>query len=151
MCAAIPSYTCAKLYSAPRSDSSQAAAVDPFDPALLESTLAHTLSAYPHWAGRIRFTGPNDGGRPYQRRSGRVWVDFGSPADDPGVALSFADCNERLESLVPSLDEGKPCDSGVLERAGVYPPFPSVVMLRPTVVPGPVSYTHLTLPTIYSV
>ncbi|BGP48242.1 hypothetical protein JCM10450v2_004114 [Rhodotorula kratochvilovae] len=130
VCSAFFSFAAAKLYPA-RADKP-----DAFDPALLERTLAHVLSAYPHWSGVLRLSKSDDGGRAYQRRFGRVWVDFGS-STEPGVLLSFAERDELLASLIPPTAEGEPHDAAVLEHAGIYPDLASVVALRPEVTSAP--------------
>ncbi|GAA5845474.1 hypothetical protein JCM9279_003047 [Rhodotorula babjevae] len=130
VCSAFFSFAAAKLYPAVPDQP------DPFEPALVEASLAHVLSAYPHWAGRLRLAKQDDEARPYQKRFGRVWVECGS-SSDPGVLLSFAERDAPLAPLVPPLIEGETVDASSLERAGVYPELSSVVALRPNATEAP--------------
>ncbi|GAA5896038.1 hypothetical protein JCM8208_007513 [Rhodotorula glutinis] len=130
VCSAFFSFAAVKLYPA------VADQPDPFEPALVEASLAHVLSAYPHWAGRLRLAKPGDEGRPYQERFGRIWVEYGS-SSDPGVLLSFAERDAPLAPLVPPSVEGETVDASSLERAGVYPDLSSVVALRPSPTDAP--------------
>ena len=129
-CSAFFSFAAAKLYPAVPDRP------DPFTPALVEASLAHVLSAYPHWAGRLRLAKSSDQGRPYQTRFGRIWADWGS-SSDPGVVLSFAKSDTPLAPLVPPLVEGEIVDGSALERAGVNPDLSSVVALRPSPTEAP--------------
>ncbi|GAA5935405.1 hypothetical protein JCM3775_006264 [Rhodotorula graminis] len=129
VCSAFFSFAAVKLYPAVVDQP------DPFKPALVEASLGHVLSAYPHWAGRLRLAKPDDPGRPYQKRFGRIFVEYGSPSD-PGVLLAFAERDTPLAPLIPPLVEGETVDAASLERAGVYPELSSVVTLRPSPTDG---------------
>lgn len=120
-----------KLYAAPPAGTPNA-----FDRVLLAQSLAHVLSVYPHWAGRLRLARPDDSGRLYQRRFGRLWVDYGSHSD-PGVQLSFISRNEPLTACLPRDLGSGISDSSMLDEAGLYPDVNEVISLRPTPTDAP--------------
>ncbi|GJN89925.1 hypothetical protein Rhopal_002914-T1 [Rhodotorula paludigena] len=130
-CSDFFSFSAAKLYAAP-----PAGSTDPFQPALLSRSLAHILSAYPHWAGSLRLSRPEDKGSAYQKRFGRVWVDYASPRD-PGVDLVYRERSEELAPLLPPSTPRELYSAATLADADIYPPGEVVVRLRPEVVPGP--------------
>ncbi|GAA5833001.1 hypothetical protein JCM11251_006477 [Rhodosporidiobolus azoricus] len=130
-CSDFFSFSAAKVYSP-----SPPHAKDPFEPSLLRTSLAHILSAYPHFAGKVRLARPDDDGRPYQKRFGRVWIEYGKESD-PGVALIFSEKKVPLETCLPKqLGEGL-FDATSLNEADVYPETGSVVQVRPTPTEGP--------------
>ncbi|GAA6033924.1 hypothetical protein JCM8097_000410 [Rhodosporidiobolus ruineniae] len=126
-CAHFFRFAAAKLY--------RAASPDPFgSDDLLRQSLSLVLSAYPHFAGRLRLARPDDGGEEYRRRYGRAWVDYGQGEDqDPGVELVFSSSSKTLDSLLPSSNEVGVgiSDATNLQRTGIYPPENAVVLLRP--------------------
>ncbi|GAA5855057.1 hypothetical protein JCM8547_002363 [Rhodosporidiobolus lusitaniae] len=122
-------YCAAKLYPL----STTPDAVDPFaDRSLLALSLSHVLSAYPHWAGRLRLSRPDDEGEVYQRRFGRAWTAYGrGKGEDPGVDLEFVDSEKTLAEASPSPLEDGLFEAAALDAAGVYPPEDAIVLLRP--------------------
>ncbi|GAA5894246.1 hypothetical protein JCM6882_007611 [Rhodosporidiobolus microsporus] len=131
-------FAASKVYSPP-----PAGAPDPFLPDLLTASLAHILYAYPHFAGKLRLARPDDEGRPYQKRFGRVWVEYGKDSD-PGVSLAFSERDVPLAACLPSkLAEGL-FDASSLNDAGVYPQAGDVVELRPTPTEAPALAVRVT-------
>ncbi|GAA5894250.1 hypothetical protein JCM6882_007612 [Rhodosporidiobolus microsporus] len=130
-CSDFSSFSAAKVYSPP-----SPGAQDPFRPSLLTTSLAHILSAYPHFAGKLRLARPDDEGRPYQKRFGRVWVEYGKDSD-PGVSLLFSERDVALATCLPSRLADGLFDASSLNDAGVYPEAGDVVELRPTPTEAP--------------
>lgn len=102
---------------------------DVFQPALLTRSLAHVLAAYPHWAGRVRLSRPSDVGRPYQKRYGRLWVDYGT-STDPGVQLTFVQRAERLSDCLPWPGDNGITDQATLDAAQLPPHPDEIIHLR---------------------
>ncbi|GAA5914586.1 hypothetical protein JCM6882_001209 [Rhodosporidiobolus microsporus] len=106
-------------------------AQDPFDSSLLSASLAHVLSAYPHFAGKLRLARADDVGRPYQKRFGRIWVEYGMQ-NDPGVSFTFLQRDEPVKSVLPQEVGDRITDSSVLSQSPFMPDFADVVELRPS-------------------
>lgn len=102
---------------------------DAFQPVLLTRSLAHVLAAYPHWAGRIRLSRPSDLGRPYQKRYGRLWVDYGT-SGDPGVQLTFVQRAERLSACLPRSGDDGITDLATFGAAQLHPDPDEIIHLR---------------------
>ncbi|GAA5914604.1 hypothetical protein JCM6882_001215 [Rhodosporidiobolus microsporus] len=123
---AYPSFSAVKVFPPPLP-----AAQDSFEPSLLSASLAHILSAYPHLAGKLRLPRPDDAGRPYQKRYGRVWVEYGGQ-EDPGVSFSFAQLDESVKSRLPREAGERITDFGGLCDAPLVPDAAEVVEGRPS-------------------
>lgn len=137
-CSDFSSFCAAKAYSPP-----PLGKPDPFQPSLLRISLAHVLSAYPQFAGKLRLARSDDRGRPYQKRFGRIWVEYGKDSD-PGVSFSCSQRDVPLETCMPKrLSEGV-FDATNLHRAGVYPEAGDVLELRPTPTQGPAFAIRIT-------
>lgn len=97
---------------------------DPLAPDLLKNSLAHTLSAYPHWAGQLRMTpyvAESQGKKKSGERYGRMEVRYGYPrgsgeSGDPGVIFVSAGINCVLSDALPPQQDGvKACDGMLRE------------------------------------
>ncbi|KAF2444436.1 hypothetical protein P171DRAFT_432470 [Karstenula rhodostoma CBS 690.94] len=103
---------------------------DPLAPERLKDSLAHTLSAYPHWAGQLRMT-PYVNGVESQRtrkngeRYGRMEVRYGyrdshsqgqGEVGDPGVLFVDARVDCGIEAALPP--PASPCPSAEKDGSG---------------------------------
>ncbi|OAF99545.1 uncharacterized protein CC84DRAFT_1103478 [Paraphaeosphaeria sporulosa] len=89
---------------------------DPLSPDLLKKSLAHTLSAYPHWAGQLRMTPytPESPGR--KRRNEERYGRMEGRSDDPGVLFVSARAGCEMRAALPPPQDGiKDCDGMVRE------------------------------------
>ncbi|GAA5919200.1 hypothetical protein JCM6882_006092 [Rhodosporidiobolus microsporus] len=109
---------------------------DPFDASLLSASLAHVLSAYPHFAGQLRLPRPDDVGRPHQKRYGRVWVEYGTP-NDPGVSFTFSQRDEPVKAVLPREVGERVSDFGDLCEPPLVPTGSEVMEGQPTEVKRP--------------
>ncbi|GAA5919202.1 hypothetical protein JCM6882_006093 [Rhodosporidiobolus microsporus] len=104
-------------------------AQDPFNSSLLSASLAHVLSAYPHFAGKLRLARADDVGRPYQKRYGRVWVEYGAQSD-PGVSFTFVQRKDLVKSILPKEVGERVSDFGALFALPILPDGGEIVELR---------------------
>lgn len=130
------------IYDPPTSDTAIRAA----DPQHLQTSLEHTLSSYPQWAGQLfwnSYDPTNSQG--HTHRHGRIAIKYGAgqAGDEPGVGFFVVKLPVPVTMLVPSPAERATMENGAWS---IDQQLPSRALLSPEVVAFQDNVTHLGKP-----